>query len=194
MANVKISELPVLNAVAGDDYLIVNDTSTNTTCKMTLNNTNRAFTGSLPLADGLSANTNDGRIQYTITYLSPFFAYLNLNFSDVTITNSTANNLQISVKCSNIAGSPISLVNMEYVIPDTSITNLQDMGVCYAGAGGGSISLWFKSAYKNPTANTVSNTNVRAIVPANSSYIARNYSNIRMLVMTHNPYTDINTP
>lgn len=98
MANVKISELPNLSTLAYDDVIIVNDTSSGTTCKTTVNalvNTNIVLTVT-PVVEGLTFT--DGTTTKTVQLYPHTGNLMLIGLNDLNLSNPTGEALQCGWK------------------------------------------------------------------------------------------------
>lgn len=99
MANIKISELPLLaTPPAMDDVLIINDTSANTTCKTTVSglfSDGNTHTYTPALTEGLTSNQT---LTMEAKRITPHFGRLLIRTTDsTTITNTTANYIPLRI-------------------------------------------------------------------------------------------------
>lgn len=116
MANVKISELPQLGVVSPNNVIVVNDASSNTTCKSTIKNAvvvnkNIAITpptGCTMTVNGNSASTATASIAEIAGCVGK------ITWSDrITLTNTTGSRVALTFKATEsfaaIAGNPITI-------------------------------------------------------------------------------------
>lgn len=107
MANIKISDLPVLaTPPAMDDVIIINDTSANTTCKTTvagLFSDGNLNTYTPSLYTGLTSNQT---LEMNANRITPYFGRILIRTNaTTTITNTTANYVPLRITIPNYFSS-----------------------------------------------------------------------------------------
>lgn len=172
--SVKISELPELTNPHSADVLIVNDSTDNTTKKMSFSSFKSVVEVDYTPIAGLSVNTSDGKLHGNLQRITAGIYCLGVGNGGFTVTNSTANPINLEFECSNsaiIGMSEVtkSIITSQMTIPTASGNNQCSVPIIRVNTNTGRI--YFQSLQLQVVqsgANFNSNPSV-ITVPANST-------------------------